>query len=303
MKYYILYFVLSVFTFTSCKKTDLQPIQKSESKSFLRIKPVANVVQQLYSKVDLQPVGNGVYSGLYKGFQITVNGISYKIIDDYGNSIPVRDGDKIYASSMNTPYSNSGATVSIGTDGSNLENHFSITYGVLSGGNGGPDDVGYHAAVQTAFSNYSTAYNTWSQTNKTTPPPQMNTPWVKDFLTFTGWSPSFQTTTGKLIRSNTGTSTFALATEDYPELAPPSPPAQFLIGYWLSGSTRIYVFVNNTDHTQVVKGSIGTVNSTLYNATGTFNTGSTYLSNFSMSVTSGGTTTPYTYTGYLADTP
>ena len=75
-----------------------------------------------------------------------------------------------------------------------------------------------------------------------------------------------------------------MATENYPVPAPPVPPAQYYFGYWLSGSTKIFVFVSSSNESQVVKGSIGTVNSTLYTATGSFNVATGVVTNFHMVV-------------------
>lgn len=193
---------------------------------------------------------NGVYAGLIAGpegsqHQLTVDGIFYKTKDDYGNPITVRNGDPIYGT-IHVSYSDGGSSVIMQSDGSRLANHFAFQYGVLSGGNGGVDYNGYSNSYSTSYNNYNTAYATWQQ-NQSGNPPIFNPPFILSYVSTSLGTPRTVTCTGKLIRSNTGNTTFAVATENYPVPAPPVPPAQYYFGYWLSGSTKIFVFVSSSN--------------------------------------------------------
>ena len=148
----------------SCKKIETQAPQDSNaiksSRAELPIKPgpTPDVTQPLYSKFDLQSQGNGTYAGLATDnsggqHQVTVDGINYKTTDDYGNLLPVRDGDPIYGT-LHVLYSDAGSSVVAQPDGNNLQNHFAVNYGVLGGSYGAVNIQGYFSSYNSAFATY-----------------------------------------------------------------------------------------------------------------------------------------------------
>jgi hypothetical protein len=301
--FFFYYFAVLIFL-SSCKKIETQTAQssnaitasKAQSPSTLKPGPTPDVVQPTYWKFDLQSQGGGVYAGLatdQHGSQhsVTVDGIFYKTLDDFGNPIPVRDGDPIYGT-LHVSYSDGGSSVIIQPNGTDLQNHFAVNYGVLGSSFGTVNLYQYNSNYSTAYNNYMTAYTLWRANNFLGPTPTLIQPNILDNFVPSDNGAHIETYTGKLIRSTTASTTFALGSENYPA---PVPPAQYVVGYWLSGSTKIYVFVSTSNGSLVVKGSINTVTSTLYTATGSFNPATNSVSNFSMTVGS----TPYHKTGSL----
>jgi len=297
MRNQIFYYFVVLVVLSSCEKIEIQSVpnvdataKTEQPSSTLKQITTPNVAQPLYSKFDLQSQGNGVYSGLATDqngslHSITVDGIFYKTIDDFGNPIPVRDGDPIYGT-IHVSYSDGGSSVGVQPNGSILQNHFSVQYGVLSGGNGAPDLAKYNSDYTDSLNNYNHAYSIWYtayQNGITMIEPQWNSPFIIKYLTTSYGGAKSETFTGKLIRSNTGTTTFAVATENYPVPAPLAPPPQqYNVGYWLSGSTEVFVFVSSSNGSLIVKGSLNTYNSTLYTASGTFDAATGMVTNFHM---------------------
>jgi len=235
MKNVIYLFLLISVLNSSCKKTEMSRDNLDQTAGYKKNDlsksngTVLNLTDPNCEKHDLIPLGNGVYQyPSFNGVTIRVSNIWYKTTDDYGQPMPLRDGDPVYGT-IEVALSGGSEFVEMQSN-EYPQNHFVIKQGVISGGNGSINYTGYSNDYNTALNSYTNAYSNWlqlyqiSQQQNTQPPvpPQFNPPFFSDYITqviTAGW----RTITGKIIRSTTG-STFALACENYPVPPPPPPP-------------------------------------------------------------------------------
>lgn len=277
----------------SCKKSD------NISKPFA-VNASTNSDVASYFKVDLTNMGGGVYQcGDYKGLSIRVTAIHYKSTDDWGNPLPVRTGDPVYG----TVQLVSGVAISIAQPDASPQNHFAIQQTTFTTGNGTVDYNMYALEYNKQLDAFNQAFQTWKEEYDksiqfggfyTPPAPQFAGVEYTNY--FTG-NNNIMTTTGKLIRSTTG-STFAVASEDYPLPPPAIPAGQYYVGFWMSGTTKINVFVSGYNHNVINKSSVNVLTN-LVPASGTYNASNGTVTNFSMTTTVNGVQKTYTYTGVL----
>ena len=170
-------------------------------------------------------VGTGVYRGFYNEFNVVVSGIV--------NTIPIiRDGDPVYGSitTIGAPYNNESVEIPLNAP----SNHFALSRTRNNSGftTTSINTTGYHAAnsaANQAYYNASLIYNNLPpalQANQ--PRPRLDPVFISNYLVTSSGSSQIivEKATGKLIRSTTGTSTYALVAETY-AVPPPYVPVTF----------------------------------------------------------------------------
>jgi hypothetical protein len=159
--------------------------------------------------------GTGVYRGYYQDFPLVVSGIV--------NTIPViRNGDPVYGIITTNGNYNSNFSESVEIIPTAPSNHFALSRTMINGGLTNYINYnGYNtanAAASTAYYNALATYNAYPPALQPyIPYPTWQPVYISDYLV-TGGGGGQTTTqrfTGKLIRSTTGTSTYAIASERY----------------------------------------------------------------------------------------
>lgn len=204
--------MLGVLLMASCKKAEQIDNASEDLQHISKPDPGANVAPS--GKVNLVSLGNGVYSASWNGMSLRISGITYEAFDNNNNPIPLQDGALAWGTiSVLAPNNSSVSEQPFNT----IDGHFSIESSITAAnGNGTVNSTGFHAAVDQVWTTYQTQHTAWVANGSTGPEPQRGTlPWISSFINHGPSSAYMQTFTGRLMRSNTGNSGFALGAESY----------------------------------------------------------------------------------------